>query len=242
MWLEQGLFWVPCIVMLAACTRSTFGFGDALVAMPLLMAVIAPESALVVAAGVGLCQGALMVWQERASLDLRLSANLLLGALLGVPCGLWGVHVLPASTLRMIVSVVLLAYATQGLLKVQLPAVKSKLWGVAAGFCSGFLGSSITISGPPVAIYGVMARWHPEKFRATLQGFFLPLSVLVVSGHVITGLWTAERVTLIGASLPAMLFGAWLGARCRRRISPKRFERALYVILIAFAAMLAHVA
>jgi uncharacterized membrane protein YfcA len=240
MWLEGSLYLVPCIVMIAACTRSTFGFGDALLAMPLLLALLEPESATVVMAGVSLVQGALMLWQERREIDLKISAHLLCAAMLGVPCGLLGVQMLPANVLRLGVSVVLIAYATQGLFKVQLPELKGKGWSMLAGFGSGFLGASVNISGPPVVLYGTMARWRPERFRATLQGFFLPLGVVIVGGQILTGMWTPERLTLMGVSMPAMLCGLWIGITCRGRIAPHLFAHALHIILVAIAGLLAY--
>jgi hypothetical protein len=32
------------------------------------------------------------------------------------------------------------------------------------------------MNGPPLVIYGALRRWTPERFRATLQGYFLPAS------------------------------------------------------------------
>lgn len=240
MWLEGNLYWVPCIVMIAASVRSTFGFGDSLLAMPLLLTLLAPESAAVVMAGVSLAQSVLMLWQERREIDLKVSAHLLGAAVLGVPCGLLGVRMLPGNVLRLGVSVLLITYAVQALFKVELPELKSKRWSMLAGFGSGFLGASVNIPGPPVVLYGAMARWHPERFRATLQGFFLPLGVVIVAGQALTGMWTLERMTLMGVSLPAMLCGLWLGVKCRGRIAPHLFAHALHFILIVIGGLLAY--
>jgi hypothetical protein len=47
------------------------------------------------------------------------------------------------------------------------------------------------MNGPPLVIYGTLQRWSPQHFRATLQGYFLPASVLIMAGYWFAGLWTA---------------------------------------------------
>ncbi len=234
------LCWVPCIIFFASWTRSTFGFGDSLMAVPLLLLVLPPESVVVVMAGVSLVQGIVMCWQERKELDFTLSAHLILAAAVGVPFGLLGVKVLPAPVLRLIVSVVVLGYATQALLKVKLPTIQGPVWRTLAGFLSGFFGAAINISGPPVVLYGTMAGWSQQKFRVTLQGFFLALGLIVTSGQLLSGMWTIERLGLMALALPAMAVGLWLGIHSRGRLSPVLFERLLYSLLVIMGATLAH--
>jgi hypothetical protein len=44
------------------------------------------------------------------------------------------------------------------------------------------------MNGPPLVIYGSMRRWSPQHFRATLQGYFLPASIIGMSGYRLAGL------------------------------------------------------
>ncbi len=39
------------------------------------------------------------------------------------------------------------------------------------------------MNGPPLVVYGGMRRWSPQHFRATLQGYFLPASVIGMAGY-----------------------------------------------------------
>ena len=40
------------------------------------------------------------------------------------------------------------------------------------------------MNGPPLVVYGVLRRWQPAQFRATLQGYFLIASVVGMAGYV----------------------------------------------------------
>src|SRR5699024_8628163 len=62
------------------------------------------------------------------------------------------------------------------------------------GFCAGVLGGAYGTNGPPLVIYGLLRRWTSQEFRATLQGYFLPASLMTACGYWFAGLWTAPVI------------------------------------------------
>lgn len=54
------------------------------------------------------------------------------------------------------------------------------------------------MNGPPLAVYGSLRRWSPQRFRATLQGYFLPASLVGLGGYIALGLvdWRVIRYFL----------------------------------------------
>ena len=235
----SALFLVTLIMGGAAFLRSTFGFGDALLAMPLLLWFLPAEEAAVLMASIGLVQGGIMLAQERRQLDLRSSSLLLVGALAGVPLGIWSLVYLSQEQIKALAGACLLIYSTQSLLHVNLPRLAHpRRWSVVAGMCAGFLGASCTMSGPPVVMFGSMARWEPEKFRATLQSFFFPLAVIIVANQALHGLWSRQSAIWIAVALPGMVVGMLAGTICRGRISPTKFQSVLNVILLLLSVTL----
>ena len=96
-----------------------------------------------------------------------------------------------------------------------------------SGFLAGILGGAFGMNGPPLAIYGALRRWSPQHFRATLQAYFLPASVLGMIGYGSAGLWTGAVTREFLLSLPAMLPAVFLGRAINRRMGVQRF--LLYV-------------
>lgn len=94
------------------------------------------------------------------------------------------------------------------------------------------------MNGPPLAIYGTLRGWTPERFRATLQGYFLPASVLGMCGYAATGLWTADVSRLFAWSLPSILVGIFIGRFVNRKIHVRRFEHVLDFGLIFVGVLL----
>ncbi|MBU4120772.1 MAG: TSUP family transporter, partial [Proteobacteria bacterium] len=91
---------------------------------------------------------------------------------------------------------------------------------------------------PPVVIYGTLRKWPPYLFRATLQGYFFPSSLIIIAGHGLGGLWTPTVGWHFLLSLPAVLLSIWIGNRVNRLIPQGRFNQYVHILLILIGAML----
>jgi len=89
------------------------------------------------------------------------------------------------------------------------------------------------MNGPPLAIYGALRRWPPERFRATLQGYFLPASVAGMAGYSFAGLWTPAVNHFYLVSLPGVVIATLAGRSLNRRLHAQRFAQYVYIGLIA---------
>lgn len=94
------------------------------------------------------------------------------------------------------------------------------------------------MNGPPLVIYGSMRGWTAQRFRATLQAYFLPASVLGMCGYLSAGLWTHPVTRDYLICLPAMLPAVFLGRWINHRLSVAVFTRYVYVGLAAIGAAL----
>jgi hypothetical protein len=94
------------------------------------------------------------------------------------------------------------------------------------------------MNGPPLAIYGSLRGWSPKHFRATLQGYFLPASLIGMCGYGFAGLWTAKVNHFYLWSLPAVLIAVFLGRAINHRFNPARFVLFVHGGLIVIGAIL----
>ncbi|HXD50226.1 MAG TPA: sulfite exporter TauE/SafE family protein [Gemmatimonadaceae bacterium] len=227
--------YVVVVIFLATLIRSTIGFGEALVGVPLLalripVAVAAP---LAVAVSVGVA--ALIVVQDWRQIEVR-SAGWLVGAsLLGIPFGLLLLTTASDTVVKLILGVVIAGFAIYSLVvRTQLHLHEDhRAWLLGAGFCSGVLGGAYGMNGPPLAIYGALRRWSPQQFRATLQGYFLAASIAGLIGYAVVGLWRPEVTRYFVLCVPAVCVGVVIGRWLNRRLSGAGFFRVVYVGLIA---------
>ena len=94
------------------------------------------------------------------------------------------------------------------------------------------------MNGPPLVIYGSLRRWSPEHFRATLQGYFLPASVLGMCGYWLAGLWTPDVTRYYLWSLPPALAAIFLGRALNRRMTGPSFLRYIHFGLLLVGTVL----
>lgn len=226
------------IVFIATVVHASIGFGTALVAMPLLALVLGLPTATPLVALLMLTNITVLLSTTHQHVELRAAWQLLLSAAVGIPLGLYLVELAPERGLKALLGVVVVAFSAYNLARPRLPTLRSEAWVVPFGLAAGILGGAYNTNGPPVVIYGALRQWPPERFRATLQGFFLPAAVLICTGHALAGLWSRQVFTLYLLSLPALvlglLFGKWLGAQ----IPADRFGWILYWLLIPLGIFL----
>jgi hypothetical protein len=111
-------------------------------------------------------------------------------------------------------------------------------WAFGFGFVSGLLSGAYNTGGPPYVIYGATQRWEQREFKANIQGVFMVSSVMVTTGHALSGGYTPEVLRLLGFALPAIVLGLGVGFMLEPRISPTAFRRAVLVLLLVLGLSL----
>ena len=94
------------------------------------------------------------------------------------------------------------------------------------------------MNGPPLVAYGALRRWSPERFRATLQGYFLPASLVGMAGYWVAGLWVPAVTRYYLTSLPVVLAATALGRVLNRRMDGRRFLVYVHIGLVVIGGML----
>ena len=83
-----------------------------------------------------------------------------------------------------------------------------------------------------------LRRWSPQHFRATLQGYFLPASLVGLIGYAWVGLWVSQVTRYFLISLPATLVAILIGRSLNHRLSGDSFLRYVYGGLIVIGGVL----
>ena len=229
---------VVSILVLSAFVRGMIGFGNALIAMPLLALVVSIQIASPVVALANLTGILIVLAGSWRSVDYRAAWRLTLSSLIGIPIGLFFIKSANESLVRILLGAILVLFGLYYLIAPRLPYLRGEGASYAFGLASGVLGGAYNTNGPPIVLYGALRRWAPASFRATLQGVFLPTNLMVIVGHVLAGLATPAVLKLYAYSLPLMLVATLLGMRLTRRIPQEQFNRIVYAFLVAMGVLL----
>lgn len=232
--------YVVAVVFLATLIRSTLGFGEALVAVPLLALRLPPPLATPLAVLVSVAMAAVIVIQDWRHVQLRSASGLIIAALPGIPLGVAILTLGNEQMVKLSLGLIIAGFALYSLfggsrlhLQEDHPG-----WLLGCGFVSGVLGGAYGMNGPPLAIYGALRRWSPQHFRATLQGYFLVASLAGLAGYAALGILTAGIARYFLLSLPGVFAATLIGRAVNRRMQNRGFFRLVYVGLIMIGGLL----
>jgi uncharacterized protein len=225
-------------ILAGAALQSATGFGFALLASPLLFALLDPKPAVATLALVGSVLNAVTLAGERRRPQvLRADAlAIIAGTIPGLLCGALILRVAPASVLTAAVAgCVLVALATRLRRPRATPRrLGDRPWAApVAGFASGSLSTSTGLSGPPLVLHLLARRVPAARMRDTLAAVFLAQGILGLGALVVAGSFVWPR------SLPLLLVvgvvGQVAGRRAFAALGGERYERVVVGLLVVTA-------
>jgi uncharacterized membrane protein YfcA len=236
--LSTPLLWIILIVFLGALVRSTFGFGDALIEMPLLALVISIKVATPIVAAYGIVLAIAILLREWKHINLRSTWRLILSSAIGIPFGIYYLHAVPESITKIGLGIILILTALFNIVYPKnMPTVhQNSAYGF--GFLAGVLGSAYNTNGPPILLYAVMQKWDPATFRATMQSYFLPVNLLIVISHIGSGLWQTKTLSIFLYGFPVVIGAFFLGTFLSGKLDTTKFNKALYAVVLGMGIIL----
>jgi uncharacterized protein len=232
--------YVLAVVFVATLIRSAIGFGEALFAVPLLALRLPLEVAAPLAVLISITIALIVVAQDWRKVHARSMGWLLFATIFGIPVGLALLTNSHQSLVKAVLALLIITFSLYSLIGSRPPELTtdSLPWLLGCGFAAGVLGGAYGMNGPPLAIYGAMRRWSAQQFRATLQGYFLPASLLGMAGYWFKGLWTPAVTHYFLWSLLPVIPAILLGKFVNHRLHGHSFLRYVYSALVAIGTML----
>ena len=229
---------VIVILFLATLVRASLGFGEALIAVPLLALIMPVEQAAPIAVLVSITIALMILVKDWRKVRLRCAVWLIASTLCGIPAGLLLLKTVPEAGVKALLGGVIIAFSAYSFRNRGHYVLPDDRLAWLFGFHAGVLGGAYCMNGPPLAIYGSLRRWQPEDFRATLQAYFLPASLAGMGGYWLAGLWTPAVNHFYLASLPAVVLATLCGRIIGSRLKPQRFTFYVYASLLAIGVVL----
>ncbi|WP_161879375.1 sulfite exporter TauE/SafE family protein [Alkalibacterium sp. MB6] len=225
-------------VFLGALMRSTFGFGDAVVSMPLLALLPIPFSTAAALVGlVGFTVAlffAVSGWKDKDPVILK---KLTGATVVGIPFGLLLVRFARAEWVSLILGLLLMVYAMYSLYgpKTHHEQLKHRFrntrYALPFGFVSGMLGSAYNMNGTPIVIYATIRDWDPKSFKGNVQSHFILSSSFILVSHFLSGFWTKEVGVYFIFSIPGVLLAIYLGNVIYGKIKVDKFKTMIFYLI-----------
>lgn len=224
-------------VFIAGIVRGCIGFGFSALVVATASLFLEPSDivpVVVVLEIVASLQMAFRVWHDVLR-DLVLV--LLLGVIVGTPVGVYILSIAEPDTLRLILSVMILAmtvvlsigYAYSG------PLNRPVLGGV--GMVSGVFNGVAGIGGMPVAIFMASAKFPIRRIRASMVMFLLGTELIFLASAAVGDLYRWSIVnTSVLACLP-MVAGLILGSRLFGKLDEGVLRRIFVMVLLSLSVI-----
>lgn len=232
----MATIWMAAAVLIAALVRGYSGFGYSAMVIAASSLVTNPlnfVAVVVIAEAVMSAQS----WSGLGrDVDWRRVGWLLVGAVIGMPLGLWALSYVSEDGARAVVSVYVLTMCLILLAGIRFRSEIGAPGTLATGFISG-LANAPGMGGLPVAAFFAAQPMAPAVFRATLVAYFPILDVFSAPLYWMAGLVTWDTLWASLFVLPLTLLGNWLGGRHFFQTDPQDFRRFAIVLLAGLAAL-----
>ncbi|GAF35642.1 sulfite exporter TauE/SafE family protein [Lentilactobacillus farraginis] len=235
---------VVLIALFGALVRTVFGFGEALVTMPLLALIsFNLQTSVALIGALGLIVALPGAIRYRGHINFAIVRRLVTGSLLGVPVGILLIKYVDKTLIIRFLSLFLIGYGSYCLIRIyrhhsSKPRFQSSFSDYIAGLISGVMGSAYNSHGVPIVVYGTLKKWPVMALRGILQAHFLCVGVLVVASQAIAGFWTIEVFQLLAIIVPLLLIIIPLGNWLTDHISSEMMVKYVYALLVVFGILL----
>lgn len=229
---------IAALMMFLGCTAlSATGFGIGMVAMPGLLFVLEPQTAVVVLNTVAIAIEAWIVVQARREIPFREILPIAVAGALGVPFAVLILKLADPGIMRIGISLLVLISAATATFNFQREFPYSRVVGVLSGFTVGVVLPAFGVGGPLVTLYLLTRSWQRQSVRAAMAFFLLTLDVFGIAGYAVAGFYTAERMILIALMAIPMLAGLGLGALILRLMSERIFRYAVVTLIVSSSVL-----
>lgn len=216
----------------AGVIQGITGFGSALFGMPLLTGMLGARLASPLFAASILLGEVVGLVRFRHALTFSAVWRLTVGALVGIPWGVYGVTSLDEAFVTRTLGIIVIGYALYRLLIPRLPRLVNPRWAYPFGFAAGLLTGAYNTGGPGYVIYGTTQGWPPDTFRANLQGVFMVGTVTALLFHGLKGNITPEMLGMWPYAGASLVGGLFAGYGLAGKVSPAFFTRLVLITLL----------
>lgn len=228
-------------VFMTGLSKSGFGGGLGVMAVPLMSLFVTPQDAAAVMMPILLAMDLLIVWRYRATCSHKIILSLLPAAFLGLCLGSLSFHYMNANTIKFLVGLLAAFFVTHFLMQNrEWPSHRQTPWPIVfvLGAVSGFSSFIAHAGGPPVKGYLLQQRLEKSWFVGTNTVFFFVLNFLKTIAYGAFGTLSLSSLQVSAMLTPVLLLGVLLGFRVHKIVDQTIFVKVVYLFLALTATKL----
>ncbi len=217
------------VILMASLLKGMTGFGFALLALPVLT-VFFPMQALVPAMTLfNLFTSLYILANIRLKVYPRYVIPMVAASFIGIPVGVYVLKYLPERTLELTTGISIFAISMVFLLGTgkEIPEKRKSRPIFFAGFLSGFMASSMSIGGPPIALAMNRKGYSKEHFRKIFALVSVINAVISTVLYIAKGIFVVFSLKFAAFLFPVILIGSKIGDNLSKRVNQLQFRKAI---------------
>lgn len=226
------------VIFIAGAVHGSAGFGQGLIAMPILALFLDIKTVIPLSLFNGLMIGVTLMLRWRRGLDFGKAWPLITSSVFGIPIGVYFLKTLDGSALKTGLGVLLALFSLYSLSGVKIGSAMSAGWGYVFGFFSGMVGGAFGLNGPVSLIYVMSAPWKVEEKKAVLVTYFVTSNAMILALYFASGVAMASPAKFAVAGAPTAIAGAMIGAMFSDRLKKETVERVIYGLTLVMGVSL----
>ena len=221
-------------ILLTGISKSGFGGGLGVMAVPMMSLFVAPQFAAAVLMPILLVMDILIISRYRKDWNPLVLRALVPGAFAGLTIGMATFQWMDANMIRFAVGLLAVIFVVQFLLRNRRPNSKAQsgfLTSSVLSAISGFASFVAHAGGPPIKGYLLSQNLGKTAFVGTNTAFFFMLNAIKAVIYGALGTLSQESLTVSLMVAPVLFLGVVIGTTLHHYIDQKRFVQIVYVFL-----------
>ncbi len=224
-----------CIsVFLAGVTKGITAFGFNLIAVSTLIFFLSPKLIVPVISLLSAISSLYLLVGLYKYVQIKRIAPLLIGVVAGIPFGVFGLVILKADMLKILIGVVITAFALLFAAGFRMEIKNETPAFLLLGLISGIISGSTSLGGVPVILFFINQDCDKDTFRANLTLLYVIQGTLGFLGYIKGNLITGEVIRYSIFLLIPIILGTVAGMKLVHRINEKLFRQiALFILIVS---------
>lgn len=224
-------FWIFGIIIIASVVKGITGFGFAMMSLPLLLFWYSPKVIIPVLIMCNLFASIMIVLQKKEYklITKHFKSLLAYGGVFTI-LGVTTLKTIPSKILIVIISVFFIVLSITHLFNLKYSRRLKKYTYKIAGAVCGFLTGSISIGGPPLALFLNLGETNNQQFREVFSWFNIVSASIALIGYFFLGLLTLESIKLSLLFLPILIIGSFFGKRINSHLPSMKFKKITIIM------------
>ncbi|MEM9734655.1 MAG: sulfite exporter TauE/SafE family protein [Pseudomonadota bacterium] len=218
------------VVVAVGISKSGFGAGVEMMAVPVLSLMIAPQVAAAVMLPILMAMDLANFWRYRRHWVRRIIYLLIPAAIVGISVGALSFKYLNGEIIKLGIGILALAFVAQRYLAPERLSVPKPVLLVLGGL-GGFTSFVAHAGSAPIKMALLAEDLPKQEFVGTNSYLFGTINLIKVIPYFWLGQFSAQNLTTSATLAPFVVLGVGLGFYLNKRVSQLLFTRIIFAVL-----------